>query len=261
MGLRIGFYGALVTAFAMSSAAKATVQFTDANIYTDAAAVVFPVYPSRSYLSDTTTSSKDLAVATGSIGAAASATINDAAGDSAFDHEDTFATFTSPNSGQVNFTGGGVVAAVSPKALVESFNSGSSFDYDFTLTGKYVLNVGFITGETDSFDPDNYLQVIRTGVLQPPLVAFNPADNAAGSFQLGLGPGSYELGITSTLADTNVVQGPGESIGLHAEQYAFDLTSATPEPGTWALMMLGIGGIGLALRHGGKRRTSDALAA
>jgi hypothetical protein len=59
---------------------------------------------------------------------------------------------------------------------------------------------------------------------------------------------------TNTLTLTN---GAGSS---NAQIFATGVPSAVPEPGTWALMLLGFGGMGLALRRR-RRKTQQAFAA
>ena len=61
-----------------------------------------------------------------------------------------------------------------------------------------------------------------------------------------LGAGTYTL----------TVQGTRGAIGSYGGNVAFQAGSV-PEPGTWAMMLLGFGAIGWQLR---RRRTSQALA-
>jgi hypothetical protein len=78
-------------------------------------------------------------------------------------------------------------------------------------------------------------------------------DTAFAHLQLGFAPGSYSLtvegdGIEGLPAGFGVRLDPGVGVGTQ---------SGTPEPATWAAMLLGFGGIGAALR---KRRQRASLA-
>lgn len=90
-------------------------------------------------------------------------------------------------------------------------------------------------------------------------------------FVLGLAGGGTEVagrigtsgffGFTSTnrfnsvtLRGFDTVNGSAETYNLNNAQ--FGVLSAVPEPGTWAMMLLGIGGVGFAMR----RRTSKVNA-
>lgn len=56
-------------------------------------------------------------------------------------------------------------------------------------------------------------------------------------------------GSSATLTFTNLTGGRNEGILLDAVSVA-----AVPEPGTWAMMLLGFGGIGLAMRRSNRKR-------
>ena len=251
---RLGFLtGIAAIAVGCALPAQAAVTLIDANVYTDAGSIIFPIYPGPNYSVNSATTQASLTTASGVIDAPASEVLTDASGNRGYDQEDTLANLTSATEGTIDFSGGGTALDISPTGLVQSSNSGSSFNYDFQLTTNYVLSVNYATAETDAVDPASYIQVINTTGFNPPLVALNPADNSSGGFTYALGPGSYELGITSKLADTSDAVGPGLDVGLHLEQYSFNLVSAAPEPSTWVLLLAGIGGIGLALRQAKRR--------
>ncbi len=202
------------------------------------------------------------------VNASVSVVNRDAKGDRAFDHEDVFANFVSPTEGTVDLSGNSTSLAIPSNKIAEAFNSGSSFNYDFTITSAYTFNVNYFLSETDNFYFDNYFQLIRTSGGAP-IISGNPvdgsyADPTIGSDSAFLTPGSYEFGVTSHLGDISGVQGPGYSAGSHIDQYDFSLTSAAPEPSTWILMFAGLGGIGLMLRQAKRKmgfRIKDAFIA
>lgn len=82
---------------------------------------------------------------------------------------------------------------------------------------------------------DGGASLLRIGTL---------GDGANGSRQVLLGPGSYELRIDDAFAP---VASAGRTSGL-SSQYSFAMR-AVPEPGTWALMLIGFGAIGTTLRR------------
>jgi hypothetical protein len=60
--------------------------------------------------------------------------------------------------------------------------------------------------------------------------------------------------ITAGQLNTLTVNGLSRGNGSYGGQISFTPNSAVPEPGTWAMMLLGFGGMGMAMRR--RRRTS-----
>ena len=241
---------AAMAAFALGAPARAAVSASSANVFSGATATIVTATRFNPKEKD---KQATLGANAKSVNAAVSVVNQDAAGDRAFDHEDVFANFTGPTGGTVTLTGDSTSSGVSPANIVEAYNSGSSFDYDFTLTSSYTFNVTYFLSETDNFYSDNYYQLISTSG-GPPIFSGSPVDGTfavptTGSASALLGPGSYEFGVTTQLGDISGVQGPGVSSGAHADQYAFSLVSAAPEPAAWALMIAGLAGVGYALRR------------
>ena len=70
-----------------------------------------------------------------------------------------------------------------------------------------------------------------------------------GGLTVDLTPGiNYSLIFAGNSGDTAFVQGLGANSGVDTAIYAFS-DGAVPEPATWALMLLGFGGIGVAIRR------------
>ena len=263
---------ALLTAFAVGLpgvAAHAAVKFDGANVFTGgtvAVAIGSKEKDNSGQNSDMTKSAQH------SIDAPLTVSIKEGKGStlaSAYNHQDAYAEFYNKRSGAVDFSGNTIVSAASIDGAAEAFDSGTSFNYDFTLTSTYDFNVEYSYAETPTFAMVNYFQLINTAGGAP-LFAFSPANGTYANPQTGsatytLGPGSYEFGAVTKLGDFAFAGGPGTAAGSHAEHYDFDLSAvsavpAAPEPGTWALMSAGVAMLGAMLRFG-RRREGAALAA
>lgn len=236
-------------------AAHAAVKFNGANVFTDGTVAVSATGVSEKdntgQKSDATKSARNTIDAPLTVSAKQG---NGGTLATAFTHQDAYAEFYSKRSGSVDFSGNTILSVASPDGASEAYNSGTSFDYDFTLTSAYQFDVNYAFAETDGFYVANYFQLINTAG-GPPLFAFAPTNGTFANPQTGsatytLGPGSYEFGAVTKLGDFAFTAGPSAGAGSHAEHYDFDLSpiAAAPEPGTWALMMLGVTGLGAALR-------------
>lgn len=230
----------------------AAVAVTGADVYAGATAVLFT---NNVFDVDQGSGQAALQPAQGAIDASATAVRQDAQGNRAFAHEDVFANFTSPTSGTVTFSGNSTSLSLTPATIAEAFNSGSSFNYDFTITSDYVFKLNYALSETDDFYIGNYFQLIRT-LGGPPLYSSSPANGTyampgTGFVGISLTPGSYEFGVVTALGDLTALQGPDFAAGSHAEQYTFSLT-AVPETPTWIATILGLGMVGAGLRRRGR---------
>lgn len=79
----------------------------------------------------------------------------------------------------------------------------------------------------------------------------------AGVFSTGDGSTHRSLAVNSAFLDGIVIRwGPDSSVG-GIDNIRYDVQAAVPEPATWAMMILGFGGMGALLRH----RRSSPLAA
>ena len=250
-----------LAAWSLSSfSAQAGVKFDGANVYVDAEAGVSarggkPLYKYGQ--------SDDIAKSVNSV---LNASINayaqqggTAVRTSAYDQENAFAEFTNKLEGDVEFGGTTSLSVGSSLGSAIAFDSGTSFDYDFTLTSAYEFLVNYSYAETDGYYIANRFQLISQAGGAP-LFGFNPpdgsfADPQTGSVSYLLGPGSYEFGASTSLGDLTLTGGPATEEGAHAEHYDFTLTSvsAAPEPGTWTLLVAGVALLGIALRVQRKR--------
>ena len=247
-----------------AGAAQAAVKFNGANVFTDGTVAVSATgageKDNSGQNSDATSS------ASNSIDAPLSVSVKQGRGGTlatAFTHQDAYAEFYSKRSGSVDFSGNTLLSVASETGAAEGFDSGTSFDYDFTLTSNYTFDVNYTYSETDNFYIANYFQLINTAG-GPPLLAFSPPDGTydtpqTGSASYTLKPGSYEFGATTKLGDFQFTLGSSTAAGSHAEHYDFELTpvSPAPEPSAWALMFAGVAMLGMALRF--SRRRQGAL--
>ncbi len=83
----------------------------------------------------------------------------------------------------------------------------------------------------------------------------------SGTRSLDLAPGAYEFGASTEYGDFIAQSGIGAATGSHDEEYAFNIASAAPEPGAWALMLCGVGVLGAAWRSARVRRMDGQFSA
>lgn len=131
-----------------------------------------------------------------------------------------------------------------------SLNAGNP-DWTFTL-----LTAGSITF-IDAFLPGDQFSITDNGSVIGSTSAPNSAGPTCGSnitaclADADISKGTFALSAGSHSINGTVLQNtPGFTFGGGF----FRINSAVPEPGTWAMMLLGFGGIGLAMRR--KRRSA-----
>ena len=101
--------------------------------------------------------------------------------------------------------------------------------------------------ETTATGPENnvtFSNVFLTGTgLAGPValsqVLFDPNDTFLRNM-ISVGAGTYTLNIQGT---------PGTTAGSISGTVAFSSVAAVPEPGTWALMLVGFGAVGFSMRR------------
>jgi hypothetical protein len=112
--------------------------------------------------------------------------------------------------------------------------------YTVTINGG-VTAMSTVTAYPTSFD----------NTLGPAAAKAGPAwtDSGTSHLQLDFAPGTYSLAIASNCASGACPTTFGDRL---------DALTAIPEPATWAVMLVGFGGIGSAIR---RRRSAGTLAA
>ena len=83
--------------------------------------------------------------------------------------------------------------------------------------------------------------------------------NSSGLITFNLQPASYRLQIESGRNDDADQIGTGSQVGSDNDKFSFSITSAAPEPSSWALMFVSIGAIGLMLDR--QKKTTNAFPA
>ncbi|GAA4000751.1 hypothetical protein GCM10022211_09130 [Sphingomonas humi] len=124
----------------------------------------------------------------------------------------------------------------------------------FTTDVAGILNINVLTSATSLADNVTFSSVSLFGgsiggAPGTSLVQVRPDPNDTFGFAnntINIGAGTYTLNIQGT---------PGSQNGSFGGSVAFSQTAAVPEPGTWALMLIGFGAVGFSMR---RRRATAA---
>lgn len=121
----------------------------------------------------------------------------------------------------------------------------------FTTDVMGILNIRVDTTATSALNNVTFSNVFLTGTgitgsLALTQALFDPNDTFLRN-NIAVGAGTFTLNILGT---------PGTQNGALSGSVSFASTPAVPEPGTWAMMLLGFGGIGFAMRR--RRRQQGA---
>jgi hypothetical protein len=176
------------------------------------------------------------------------------------------------NNGQsADVTFGGFNSALGNEAIhITGTNGGAGYASITDSTLNDVNNFYALIVDVTSSDFNQYMfsvQLVNDGTIHVYYLlsggswnyaSLDPADPTAGIFQKADGNNTYLLqgGVFTAI----MVLSTGSAIKEFKQQSITlgSVPAPLPEPGTWALMLLGFGGIGLALRRG-RRRGKPAL--
>ena len=177
------------------------------------------------------------------------------------------ATWSSPNSGTVNFNDYGWNYTVHNAALTFSevtlANPNHDWTYRFTATsdGEITLDfdISLVSGNGFGLLGWNLLFTGSGGTGAPAVdLAFDPTQHGVFTAPLVAGV-TYRISLDG-LAD-NFSDGPlGDAAGTMNGSFAWNITSgagAIPEPSAWTMLVVGFVGLGLV----GRRRATRTLAA
>lgn len=171
--------------------------------------------------------------------------------------EDASATFASPSSGTIEFSGATAEAVADAMTTAQAQDNGEYYNYSFSVDAPSLFTLTYSLFET--YTGAYYNSFVLLG--GPQTYQFSGIGNTSGSMSYDLGPGVYTLGLSTEVGDFSFAQGGGIGSGSHDEKYAFDIvTSAAPEPAAWLLMIAGVGLAGGALRGRRRRDGRSALA-
>jgi hypothetical protein len=125
---------------------------------------------------------------------------------------------------------------------VDNFFGGFTFS-GLTLINNFTQGGGFGDSNLGSINSDTAQASGSVGKAAPYetyLLRFTAA--SAGSLKAFIGTSS------------------ADNVGPLIDNFKLDIASAIPEPATWAMMIIGFGGVGSALRSARRRRLSPAFA-
>lgn len=140
---------------------------------------------------------------------------------------------TNPNNFAIGF---------SDAELANPFNELLTFTTD--VAG--LLSITVNTTSTSALDNVTFSRIFLTGTglagggIDLTQIAADPDDTFSLRPRLNVGAGTFTLNIQGT---------PGTQNGSLGGNVAFAAGTAVPEPGTWALMLLGFGAVGFSMRR------------
>ena len=164
--------------------------------------------------------------------------------------ENASATFASSSSGTIDFSGMVSNSVFTPSGEAQGQDDGEYYNYVFDVTAPSSLHLAY--DFTESYAGVNNAYILIDQTTGTVVSQLNSHGNISGGSDVSLNAGNYILGASTEVGDFAYQSGVGSSSGSHNEDFAFNIASAAPEPSTWALMVAGIGGIGLVLRRAKK---------
>lgn len=246
--LRLGAWGVAAFAVAMADPASATVTFSYTSVTSNAfASATDSVGITHSDLEQKDRVSFSLPMTTQEAHAIASVTTDIAAASA---DEDAISAFADVASGMVSFSGKTTGQVSQIGGLTEAYNSVSYFYYGFKVNQSEVINYTSTVSSSGNYQFD----VLNQGTNKFVLIDNIPA---SGTSSFDIGPGAYTIEIYENYGDGRAQSGVGSVSGAASGQIAFDI-SAAPEPSTWAIMLVGMAGLGGGLRRARRRATAAA---
>lgn len=145
-------------------------------------------------------------------------------------------------------------AAVTPNVTYSSFDGSSGIFGDSGINKAFTDTYTFTT-EAGLFDLT--LSTASKGISFTSMMfdgqALDFIGTLGGTKYYGLDSVDVSSGTQTLTVDGNYVPSKAYKSAAYDGTVQFTATSAAPEPGTWALMMAGVGGIGLAFRQAKKK--------
>ncbi len=258
----LGAASAAVMAMAAFAPANAAVSFVSAKAITNAAA--YTDYNQPRYGQGFGTDSDSTTDVSTGVDAFASAQANTyqkrgPGVDSASALEESNGTFASASSGVLDTSGVTSATTYGVGETAEGYSEGQSVAYTFTVDAASVINLSYILSETYGGQGSYSQLYLGAADLSSQLFNNYLTPNTSDTLSFNLSAGTYLLSLYTQVGDDAYAVDGASAYGAHEEKVSFDIqTSAAPEPGTWALMMAGVGLAGAALR---RRRTAGALVA
>jgi hypothetical protein len=151
-------------------------------------------------------------------------------------------TFVTPNPGA-----GGIETGVVGNNQIDTVGEFTdNFTLDFGQTGLFSLSLTEVAAQTAN--NLEFLSVTVNGV-------------AATLFSAPGGEPDFAslVGLAIAGVANITVHGTSNGNGVYGGTYSFAPSSAVPEPATWAMMLIGFGGIGYSMRRRPARRLVQAI--
>ena len=166
-----------------------------------------------------------------------------AAFDTAVPHASVI-TFETSLPANVSVTGGAITTNVTPCDALCGFNTtagGQKFYSQFGGTATFTF-----TAPIDAFGL--YVTGLQTDLVSQETLTFSDGSSQTIDTPSATGGGAAFIGFTDAGKSISSVSynATGDIVGLDDVQ--FGNVSSVPEPASWALMLVGAGGLGLAMR-------------
>ena len=157
--------------------------------------------------------------------------------------------------------------AVEDSFTVSSAATATGADFvTWAFPGDSLLSVDWVIEPTQTFGDSGTATVTSTFLFTNPY-GYDIYANHISFAGVALTPGTYYFGLQNAVVPSGDPiywdQNDGPSAGYENAEGSigsetFDITSSVPEPASWALMLVGFGGIGAAMRS--RRRVAAAVA-